>query len=153
MKKIFVISFFFLLLLAAAGCGQKPLMDEVDKQGFYPYHNDFFNFDLPLPKEFIYYQTQRITADNYTDVDILVPTADTSIVQIIPNYAEPIIIRVFDKKYFGTLSAADKTGLIKVGEKSKKVFVMKFWDKIPTDWKDKWTEALKQQLVSNFKLK
>lgn len=153
MKKIFLISFLSLLLFITTGCGQKPLMDEVNKQGVYPYHNDFFNFDLSLPKEFQYYQTQRIDASNYTEVQILVPTSDTVIAQLIPNYAEPVAVRVFDSKVFAGLSDADKAGLIKVGEKGGKVFTLKFWDKVPSDWKDKWTDAMKQQLINNFKLK
>lgn len=153
MKKISFIFSLFVVLFVMAGCAAKPMMDEIDKQGFYPYHNDFFNFDLSLPKEFQYYQTQRIDNANYTEVDIFVPTADTTLIEQVPGYAEPIAIRAYDKKTFDALTEADKAGLTKVGEKGGKVFAMKFWDKIPSDWKDKWTDAMKQQLIKNFQLK
>lgn len=153
MKKIFLISSLLILIFSVSGCAQKPMMDQVDKNGFYPYHNDFLNFDLPLPKEFQNYQTQRIDNRNYTEVDIVVPTIDANFFQAVPGYAEPVVIRAYDKKYFASLSETDKAGFVKAGEKGGKVFMMKFWEKIPADWKDKWTEAMKQQLLKNFKLK
>lgn len=152
MKKIHLLFGFLMLLFVVSGCAQKPMMDEIDKNGFYPYHNDFLGFYLPLPKEFQNYQTQRIDNRNYTEVDIVVPTTDMNLMQVIPGYAELLVIRAYDKKYFSGLSVADKENYVKVGEKGGKVFVMKFWDKIPADWKDKWTETMKQQLIKNFKL-
>lgn len=152
-KKISLISSLLILLFVVSGCAQKPMMDQVDKNGFYPYHNDFLNFDLSLPKEFQNYQTQRIDNRNYTEVDIVVPTTDASFLQAVSSYAEPVVIRAYDKKYFAALSEADKAGLVKAGEKGGKVFVMKFWDKIPSDWGEKWTEEMKRQLLKNFKLK
>lgn len=153
MKKILIIFTFLFLILVTTGCGQKPMMDEVNKKGFFPYHNVFFNFDLPLPEEFRGYQTQRVEINNYMAVDFFVPIVDSSFIQEVPGYAEPMSIRVYDKKDYTSLSETDKTGLVKAGENGKKVFVMKFWEKIPLDWKDKWTGEMKQQLVKNFKLK
>jgi hypothetical protein len=153
MKKLLLVSFLAFILLLASGCGKKPMMDEVNQQGFYPYSNETLNFSLSLPKEFEYYQTERTTNDISTDLHFFVPTADISAPKKVSGYAEPITVRVFKKEAFETLNESEKKALAVVGEKKGNVYVLKFWDEIPSDWKDKWTDAMKQQIVSNFKLK
>jgi hypothetical protein len=154
MKKIFLISSFLFLLFATSGCAGKPvMMDQLNKQGFYPYSNDLLGFNLSLPKEFQYYQTQRMTFPDYTDIDIFVPTADTDYVEQVPGYAEPIIVRVYDKTAYDNLSADLQAQLVKVAERGNKVYSLIFWSQPPSDWKDKWSDAMKQQLIKNFKLK
>ena len=153
MKKIFFIFSLLSLLLVVSACASKPMMDQLDERGFYPYSNNELGFSLPLTKEFQYYQTQRIDKPDFKELDIFVPTADTNIPEIVPGYAEPIIVRAYDKNFYNGLSEADRNELVKVGEKGSKIYALKFWDIIPADWKDKWTEAMKQQLIGNFKLK
>jgi hypothetical protein len=157
MKKLFLISsLLFLLCIVVSGCGKKVvMMDELNQKGFYPYTNSELGFDLSLPKDFQYFQTQRINSDNFKDLEIFVPTADRNYTEEVPaSYAKPVIVRVMDKKYYDSLeNSADKQTLIKVGEKGNKIYVIKFWDTVPTDWKDKWNEDLKKIVISNFKLK
>ncbi|MDD5527795.1 MAG: hypothetical protein PHO56_02345 [Patescibacteria group bacterium] len=153
MKRLFFLFSLLFLIFFTTGCGKPVMMDEVNKQGFYPYHNEMFNFDLSLPKEFRYYQTQRMTFPGYTDLDIFVPTADTNYPEQVPGYAEPIIVRVYDKTAYDNLNADLKAQSIKVAEKKDKVYALIFWDSIPSDWQGKWSDAMKQQLIKNFKLK
>ncbi|HTW96966.1 MAG TPA: hypothetical protein VMD74_04905 [Candidatus Methylomirabilis sp.] len=154
MKKIFLFFTFCFLLIVLSACGKKVMMDELNGQGFYPYSNDALGFSLSLPKEFIYYQTQRNDGGNYQELDVFVPTADQSYKSAVPqSYAEPVVVRVYKTKDFQALSAVDQAKLTKVAEKGGKVYVLNFWDKIPSDWKDKWTDAMKQGLIKNFKVK
>ncbi|MDD4901811.1 MAG: hypothetical protein PHE24_01620 [Patescibacteria group bacterium] len=154
MKKILYTFCFLFFVFLLTGCAGKPvMMDQLNKQGFYPYHNEMFNFNLSLPKEFQYYQTQRMTFTDYTDIDIFVPTADTNYVEQVPGYAEPIIVRVYDKTAYDNLSADLKAQMVKVAEKGNKVYNLIFWDQPPSDWAGKWTDAMKQQLIKDFKLK
>jgi len=153
MKKIFFISSLLIFLFTLSACGKPVMMDALNKQGFYPYSNDLLGFNLSLTKDFKYYQTQRTELPTYTDLDIFVPTADANYAEQVPGYAEPIIVRVYDKSTYDALSASTTAGMIKVGENNNKVYNLIFWSKIPSDWQNKWSPAMKQQLISNFKLK
>jgi hypothetical protein len=150
-KKIFFLISFFFLIFLLTGCGQPVMMDQLNQQGLYPYHNDFFNFNLPLPSAFLYYQTQRVAYTGYTDVDIFVPTSDTNYAEQLPGYALPVIVRVYDKSAFSALSTTTAASLVKVGEKGNKVYTLVFWNQIPSDWKNVWTDEMKQQLIKSFK--
>jgi hypothetical protein len=153
MKKIFIIFSLLSLLLVIPGCAKKPMMDKLNEAGFYPYSNDELGFSLSLPKEFEYYQTQRTSFTNYTDLDIFVPTADTNYPEQIPGYAEPIIVRVYDKPAYDALSASTSAMMVKAAERKGKVYSLIFWASAPSDWQGKWSDAMKQQLIDNFKLK
>jgi hypothetical protein len=154
MKKILVIFSLAFILLAATGCSGKPvMMDQLNAQGFYPYTNDLLSFNLSLPKEFQYYQTQRSTFPTYTDLDIFVPTADKDYAEQVPGYAEPVIVRVYDKTAYDNLTPDLKKPLVKVAEKGDKVYTLIFWSQIPSDWLNKWSAAMKQQIIKSFSLK
>jgi hypothetical protein len=153
MKKILFVLFFLFFAFGLTGCGKAPMMDELNKQGFYPYQNTELGFSLSLPQEFQYYQTQRTNDANFKELDVFVPTADTKIKEIVPGYAEPIIVRVYDKNFYNSLSEVDRKDFTKVEEKGNKIYVLKFWNIIPSDWTNKWTDAMKNQIVNNFKLK
>jgi|WetSurMetagenome_2_1015567.scaffolds.fasta_scaffold00657_24 hypothetical protein len=153
MKKIAILFTFCFLLFALSGCGKAPMMDELNKQGFYPYTNEALGFSLSLPQEFQYYQTQRNDSGDFKELDIFVPTADTRIGNVVSGYAEPVIVRAYNKNFYNRLDKADQNEFTKVGEKGDKVYVLKFWDVIPSDWTSKWTKDMKKQIVNNFKLK
>jgi hypothetical protein len=153
MKKYIFAACLLVFAFALTGCGKQVMMDQLNSKGVYPYSNDMLGFNLSLPKEFQYYQTQRTNFTNYTDLDIFVPTADTNYAEQLPGYAEPVIVRVYDKSTYDGLAADIKAQSAKVAEKGGKVYTMIFWANIPSDFKDKWSDAMKQQLIKDFKLK
>jgi hypothetical protein len=153
MKKIFYIFCFIVFAFTLTACGQPVLMDQLNKQGVYPYTDSYFGFNLPLPGMFQYYQTQRLSFTGYSELDIFVPTADRNYPEMVSGYAEPVIVRVYDKTAYDSLSPAAKTQSTKVAARGDKVYTMIFWSSVPTDFTDKWSDAVEQQLIKNFKLK
>ncbi|HTX86546.1 MAG TPA: hypothetical protein VMC41_00585 [Candidatus Nanoarchaeia archaeon] len=153
MKKIFFPFSFLIFIFILTGCGKQVMMDQLDKQGFYPYSDAYLGFNLSLPREFQYYQFERDTFPAYTDLDIFVPTADADYPEKVAGYAEPIIVRIYDQAAYDNLSGAERASMVKVGEKNGKIYNMIFWAAAPKDWKDKWSDAMKRQLIKNFSLK
>ena len=100
MKKIILLFSFLFLIFVLTGCGKQVMMDELNKQGFYPYSDSYLGFNLSLTKEFKYYQFERDTMNDHTDLAFFVPTADTNYPQRVPGYAEPIIVRIYDKTIY-----------------------------------------------------
>jgi hypothetical protein len=128
-----------------------------DVAGGYFYKNDLLGFELTLPPEFIYYQTQRQDADGYSDLEIFVPTGDPQYLsQEVEDYGKPILVRVYKKPAAEGENSAEndlKSGFIKAGENAGNLYLIKFWDAIPADWQAKWTEEMKNSILEKFKLR
>ena len=138
-----------------SACGVKITdMGQPAEDNNYHYKNSDLGFSLVLPPEFIYYQTQRTGGDGYVDLDIFVPTSDTSYPQLVPGYANPVRIRVFSAENWDEIleAAPDGREYRKLGEKSGRVYALKFWDKAPADWENKWNEDVKNGINNNFKI-
>lgn len=148
MKKKYLFFVFFVVLLLA-GCGKKVPMDQPSADGNFYYNNKDLGFNLVLPPDFLYYQTQRKDGGNFIDIEFFVPTSDTSYPQEIQSYAKPIVVRVFNNKDLWDENG-DKNGFQKF-EKGNKIYAIKFWEKTPTDWKDKWSEEMREGIINNFK--
>jgi len=129
-------------------------MDRPADDGRFYYTNKDLGFTLVLPPEFLYYQTQRLETDDYIDIEFFVPTSDRAYPQEVPSYAKPIVVRVFTRDAWGSISGNSEMKSIyeKVGEKGEKIYTIKFWKKIPADWEDKWTELSKFNITNNFNL-
>lgn len=154
MKKIILISMFVVSLGLLTGCGVKqPDMKELTKDG-YNYRNDDLGFSLMLPAEFTYYQTQRKETPDYVDIEIFVPTSDTKYPQEVPSYAKPVVIRSYDKKFWDGMKTdgEDRKIYIKAGEGNGRIYTMRFWDKIPADWQNKWNASMKENIIKSFKV-
>ena len=129
-------------------------MDELNAENLYHYQNKDLGFEMYLPQDFIYYQTQRNNNDDFSELIIYVPTADTSLPTELQSYAKPVIVRIFNKKYWDeSLNDEEREGYVKVGEKGDKVYTLLFWQKIPSDWTVKWTDDMKQTIIDNFQVK
>ena len=146
-RKVFLFS--LLLVIILAGCAKKDNIRAED--GSYFYSNKDLGFSLVLPPEFEYYQTQRINTNNYIDIEIFTPTSDTDYYQEVQSYAKPIVIRVFNKDYYET-KENEKNLYEKVGETNDKFYGIRFWEKIPNDWKGKWSDEMREKILNNFKL-
>ncbi|PIR12855.1 hypothetical protein COV49_04040 [Candidatus Falkowbacteria bacterium CG11_big_fil_rev_8_21_14_0_20_39_10] len=120
--------------------------------GEYQYKNADLGFELALPAEFIYYQTQRKTTDNFVDIEFFVPTGDENYYSEVFGYTNPVTIRIFDKDYYENQSDM-KSVYKELTEKNKKVYTIRFWENIPSDWRDKWNDELKQKVIDGFMIK
>jgi len=148
MRKKYLFFIFFVVLLLT-GCGQKTVMDQPSADGNFYYNNKDLGFNLVLPPDFLYYQTQRKDGGNFIDIEFFTPTSDTAYPQEIQSYAKPIVVRVFNNKDLWNENG-DKNGFQKL-EKGNKIYAIKFWDKAPADWKDKWSEEMKKGIIDGFR--
>ena len=141
--------------MTLVGCGFKETaMDELAADGYYHYKNQDLGFSLALPKEFIYYQTQRKRSGSVIDLEIFVPTSDRTYAQEVAGYAKPIIVRIYNNKDWQNLPADDaiKKSFSVISEKVDEIYAISFWQNIPSDWQSKWTEEMKQGIMKNFKI-
>jgi len=132
----------------------KPNMDELGKDNLYHYRNEDLGFRLDLPPEFIYYQTERFNAADYTEVRFFIPTSDPAYVyEIVPSYAKPLVIRVYPEDVWNQLKDDDegKQNFEKKMTKDGRVYVIQFWDHQPTDWQDKWSDDMKSAISESLR--
>lgn len=151
-KKLFIV-FSLFLTLVLSGCFRRVevnMNEPAPETGGYHYKNNDLGFELALPAEFIYYQTQRKTTDDFVDVEFFVPTGDQNYFSEVFGYANPVTIRAFNN-YGNQLE--NQTEFKKLGEKGKKVYAIKFWEKIPSDWRGKWNDDLKNKVIEGFAAK
>ena len=137
-----------------SGCGTKEVyMDQPADDGKYHYKNESLEFNLTLPEEFIYYQTQRKQEADNTIIEFFVPTNDLEYYQEVSSYAKAIVVRVFEKSDWDLI---EKDVLRKeynnIKEVDDKVYTLKFWDKTPADWQNKWSLKLEDEIINGFKV-
>lgn len=153
MKRYYLL--LIILLLVVVGCSRKvEFMDQPADDGRFYYSNKDLDFSLVLPPEFLYYQTQRIDTDDYIDIEFFVPTSDRAYPQEVPSYGKPIVVRIFTRDAWGSIGGDNEIKSIyeKIGEKGEKIYTIKFWKNIPTDWENKWNELSNNNIKNNFKL-
>lgn len=146
----------FLLAITFLFTSCKPqYVDRPAEDGKFHYRNDDFGFSLILPKEFIYYQTQRRDLEKFTDIEFLVPTSDTGYEHIVSIYARPLYVRIYDIAEWEEDIKAKEDGdkFYVLDAKKDKIYLIRFWDEIPADWQDKWNEDMQKEIINSFKLK
>lgn len=134
-------------------------MDQPAQDGNFYYQNEDLQFNLVLPPEFLYYQTQRKTTDDFIDIEFFVPTSDSDYPQEAPGYAKPIVIRVFSSQDSWE-KEAEKNIFQELGKgkgwwiaADNKIYTIKFWDKAPSDWQSKWKEEMREAIIDSFEIK
>ncbi len=145
-KQLFTVLFILFLPVILSGCFKKQVPISQGEDGSYVYTAKDLGFGLTLPKEFQYFQTQRQNKGDYTDLQIFVPTSDTTYPQLIPSYALPITIRVVTNK-----EHQPETAFTIIASDEQKSYYIMFWDKVPFDWAGKWTDTMKKQIIDSFK--
>lgn len=156
MKKFYLLALLMVMALTISACGKnkQEMMDQLRADGYFHYTNQDLGFGLYLPRPFIYYQTQSKTTDNFKDIEIFIPTSDASAYD--PNvsgYAKVITVRVFNKKYWNdSMDNQERKDYEKVGDTKDKVYALLFWEKPSSDWSVKWTEEMKNDIISKFEL-
>jgi len=150
-KKVWIL-LGLVLLLSSCALASKPNMDEQAEDGKYHYRNKELGFNLTLPEEFIYYQFQRKTTSDFTDLEFFVPTSDLDYPQEVPGYAKPVVVRVFKKNFWSEMQEENKKLWQVMEEKKDKVYAIQFWLRIPKDWTEKWTNDLEQKVIQGFEI-
>ncbi|NTW22874.1 hypothetical protein HGA34_05055 [Candidatus Falkowbacteria bacterium] len=145
-KQFFSVLIIIFLPFILSGCFKKEVPISQGENGSYVYTAKDLGFGLTLPKEFQYFQTQRQNKGDYTDLQIFVPTSDTDFPQIVPGYAEVVTIRVVTNKEHQPERAFEL-----IGSAEDRSHYILFWNNIPKDWKEKWTDAMKKQIIDSFK--
>jgi len=152
MHKFIFIPLFIIIPLMLSSCGKKINMDVKQLDGKFHYENKDLGFQIGLPAEFEYFQTQRKKGVGLVDLEFFVPTADTTVAQEVKGYGKPFLIRVFEKDAWTKIgNNPENKDFIKFGE-SDRIYAIKFWNEIPSDWKQNWNEEYKKNLISLIKL-
>ena len=152
MKKIAILFLPALFFLGA--CGQAVNMDEQAKDGNYHYENFDLRFQVVLPPEFEYYQTQRKTEERWTDIEFFIPSNDIEFPQEIPNYWMPLVIRVWNEDdYAATLVPGGTPLYTSFGTKRGYTYTYLFEENLPLDWKDRWSEDIVGFIIENLSIK
>jgi hypothetical protein len=127
-----------------------------DLSGDLRYENKDLGFSMILPEDFQYFHVQRISENepDYVDIEMFVPTADRIYPQEVPNYAKPLVVRIYDKDKWDELARSDKDGegFEYLGIKNNKVYTIKFWDNIPSDWESIWSGNMRRFILEGFKI-
>jgi hypothetical protein len=147
-----IISLLFVSLIITA-CGQRDLPTDVSlADGGFFYRNSVLGFSLILPKTFEHYQTQRVSSDTYTDLEIFIPTSDARFGKQVSGYAKSLTIRVFDEEAWKAINKKEDSVYKFLGDKKNKIFTALFWKQIPSDWNDKWSEEIKNTVINSFEI-
>lgn len=149
MKKILTLSLFVCIFLLS-GCGKKTVdMNVLGDNNQYNYKNQGMGFSVSLPKEFEYYQTQSIINDEFKSLEFYVPTSDTNYKQQVPGYGKSLEVRTYTSQAWESANKASSDEPIKKGDK---IYLLKFWDTIPSDWRAKWNDNLAKGIKDSFKI-
>ena len=150
MKKIFLL--LLLAIIIFSGCAKQLNMDEQADDGKYHYRNSELGFNITFPEEFKYYQTQRQNYQEYVVMEYFVPTSDVDYPMDVPSYAKPVEVRIFLNENWGEILEDETSGkdYIKLGEKDGRTYTIKFWERIPIDWTERWDDELKQGIIDSF---
>ncbi len=155
MKKLVLFSIIFIIVILLTGCDlEKQSMNQLAEDNKYHYQNRTLGFALNLPSEFEYYQTQRQNTNYYIDIEFFIPTSDTNYPQEVQSYAKPVIVRIFSRDAWEEIEDDEyKSMFQEVGRKGKKVYTIVFWDNIPSDWQNKWSKDMREEIIKSFVLK
>ncbi|MDA3840488.1 MAG: hypothetical protein PF572_05325 [Patescibacteria group bacterium] len=152
MNKKILFSFLLFILFFGTACSRSNikedvLMDELASDNKYHYTNEGLGFSVDFPEQFIYFQTQRNDYKGFIDMEYFVPTSDREYPQQIQSYGKFLTVRIFDKSEY-----EENENFVYLGDKNKQIFVAIFWDSVPVDWKNKWSEEVKNEIISSFKM-
>jgi hypothetical protein len=153
-KKIILFLTFLVIGFMVSGCGKKDVyMDVPAEDGKYYYQNEDLGFAATLPAEFIYYQTQRVASDDYIDIEFYLPTGDEAYKQKVPGYANLLVVRAYEKEAWDKVNHDEATAIYKkFGETKDRVLAAKIVDSVPSDWEDRWTEDLQNNIRENLSI-
>lgn len=130
-----------------AGCFNKVAQNAGPAAEGDTYDNKDLGFSLVVPKELEYWQIQRKNQEKFVDIELFVPTSDLAYPKEVPGYAKPFVIRVYQD------AAAPDQDFLKLGEKGKRQYGIRFWQAPPQDWREVWQKELETKIIESFKMK
>ncbi len=143
------------ILLVVGGCGRpnspKVPMDELASDGYYHYSNQSLGFEVTLPPEFIYYQTQRKEREGMVDIEFWVPTSDEDYPTEVSSYALAFTVRVLPADDERNFQSDPLAGFERVSSSKERMFYLRFWEEVPLDWQNKWNKDKEEFIKNNFK--
>ena len=153
-RKISASIILLIFTITLCGCGaEKIIMDQPAEDGNYHYTNRDLGFSIVFPPEFEYYQTQRISELDYIDIEYYIPTTDKKYPQVVPGYASPITIRIYTAEAWDRADPDNEDFLYdKIGERKDRVYSVRYWDWVPTDWVGVWTEEMRRNIIKSFEI-
>jgi hypothetical protein len=127
---------------------------EAAVNGGYLYENKDLGFSLYLPREFEYFQTQRADSGGLIKLEIFVPTSDREYPQEVPGYAKPVQVLIGTEDEIMGLRKSDIEGdkILIAGGSKEKTYAIKFWANQPAEWKAKWSDGMRDEIVTNLKI-
>jgi hypothetical protein len=151
MRKLAFILLLLIIPLVLSSCGNKA-NNNPTLASKYHYENKDLGFQVDLPAEFEYFQTQRVKGNGFIDLEFFVPTSDTTYSQEVKGYAKPLVVRVYEKNTWDKIGTDEqKNGFQKIGQ-SDRVYEVKFWREEPKDWIGKWNENYRDNLINLIKI-
>ena len=149
LKKKILFTIILLLMVFLTACAKKEVynMDQLAPDGNYHYTNKDLGLSVDFGEEFKYYQTQRNDNKAYSEIEYFVPTSDREYPQQIQSYGKFLVVRIYNKNEYDENDNHEY-----FGEKNKKIFVGIFWEEIPSDWTNKWSDEIKQKIIASFKI-
>lgn len=147
-RNIVCFSVFFLLVISLSSCSFNK--SDFEENGL-RYENDSLDFEIYLPQDFEKLITQRKNEEEYTDIEFFVPTSDRTRELEVKSYAKPVVIRVFKDANESDFSEKIDFEILESGNNN--VYAIKFWDYVPEDWQDKWSEEIEKEITKSFDLK
>lgn len=121
-------------------------------EGKYYYPNDGLGFSIILPEEFQYFQTQRKDIEYRVDIEFFIPTSDNSYYQEVSGYGKIMTVRVFEREMWEKDETPDDKTFDVINKTKTKVYAIKFWKSVPSDWQEKWNEDIMNEIISNFNI-
>ena len=122
-----------------------------ERQTNFNYENQSLGFEVELPQTFKHYVTQRDQGEGFVDIEVYIPTSDTDYSSEVRNYARPITIRVFQNTSLEELSEDSPYEVL--AQANNDIYTIRFWENIPQDWQEKWSEETEESIKNSFRLK
>lgn len=136
--------------LFISGCSKNALPKP---DSYLTYTNQEYGLSIDLPPTFKYFESQKSLKEGHTEIRLFVPTKDKSFPnQLIPGYGNPIVFRIYDQESYKKLAAAEKKSYIKLAANGDRIYAISFWNELPQDWKDKWSERLEKELLERINI-
>lgn len=156
-KLVFLVIVVLASSLVLSACSNKKekaqYMDRPAEDGKYHYSNERYGFSVTLPAEFEYYQTQSREQSDWNDIEFYVPTSDIEYYQEVPGYGKIMVARMYNKDFWKKIkNDKDFSMYTEVGEMGDLVYTLTFWLQKPSDWKNKFTDDLKREIIDSFEL-
>ncbi len=138
-----------ILVLSACSWGNSE-KEPRERQTNFNYKNKSLSFEVELLESFKHYVTQRDQGEGFVDIEFYVPTSDTDYSSEVRNYARPVTVRVFQDASLEELSEDSPYEVL--AQANNNIYTIRFWQNIPEDWQEKWSQEDEESIKNSFSL-